>query len=454
MLPRSRFLFFPYLFLLLTPLLLPAQERSDLQQILDRLDRLERENHNLADEVRALRSELAVRSEPLVSRASAPAREAPVEERVAVAERRTEELSQSKVETGQRLPVTLTGMVLFNAFLNGRASGGFQAPLTASPSDSVTGGGASLSQSIIGLRFQGPRVLRGGQVTGTLDLDLWGGTSSSLNHLVRMRVATLRVDWKNSSVSVGQDKPIIAPRDPDSLSQVAFSPLTSAGNLWLWQPQARFEQRFALGESAGVRAQASVYQTSEPLASAGPEYQATLSTARPALEGRFELWRKFASGARVEIAPGFHVSQTHVAGVSLPSRLFTIDWMIQPVAKFQFTGTFFNGRNAAGVGGLRQGFTRIADRFTAVPAMGGWAQLSYLATKRLTLNAYGGQESNPAADLLRGQIARNFSYAGNLRYQLGSNVLLGLEANQARTTYVGGTLRLVNHYDLALAYLF
>ena len=32
--------------------------------------------------------------------------------------------------------------------------------------------------------------------------------------------------------------------------------------------------------------------------------------------------------------------------------------------------------------------------------------------------------------------------------------LIGAEANQIRTTYVGGWLRMVNHYDLALAYLF
>ena len=117
---------------------------------------------------------------------------APIEERVAVQEQRTEELSQTKVEAAQRLPVTLTGMVLFNAFLNSGANGGAQDPLVAAPSNSVSGGGASLSQSIIGLRFQGPRILGGGQVRGSLDLDLWGGTASSLNHLVRMRVATSR----------------------------------------------------------------------------------------------------------------------------------------------------------------------------------------------------------------------------------------------------------------------
>lgn len=286
-------------------------------------------------------------------------------------------------------------------------------------------------------------------------MDLWGGTASSLNHLVRLRVASLQIDWKNTSVMIGQEKPLIAPRDPDSLAQVAFSPLTAAGNLWLWQPQVRFEQRFAMGDNAGLKAQASLYQTSESAGSVAPPLQSTLSSASPGLESRFQFWSKFGSGARIEIAPGFHVSETHVAGTSIPSRLFTIDWMLQPMAKWRFTGTFFHGRNAAGVGGLRQGFTVIdANRFNAVHATGGWAQLSYLATKRLTLNAYSGQESDRGADLLAAQITRNLVYAGNAQYRLGPNVLLGLEASQARTSYLGGKIRLVNHYDLALAYLF
>jgi len=461
------------LILALFPFLLPAQERGDFQQILQRLDQLEQENHNLADEVHALRAEIAGARLP----AASPAREqasgaavgipgnappepvnvspVPMDERLAVQEQRTEDLSQTKVESAQRMPVTLAGMVLFNSFINGRANGGAQDPLAAALSDSVSRGGASLSQSIIGLRLQGPRVLGGGQVHGSIDLDLWGGTASSLNHLVRMRVATIQVDWKNISVTVGQDKPLIAPRDPDSLAQVAFSPLTSAGNLWLWSPQARVEQRFAMGDNAGLQAQASVYETSEPTGGVVPQYQSTLSTASPALEGRFEFWNQYASHGRIEIAPGFHVSETHVGGISVPSRLFTIDWMLQPFAKWRITGTYFHGRNAAGVGGLRQGFNFTDEnRFTAVRTSGGWAQLSFLASKRLTFNAYGGQESDHTADLLAGQISRNFLYAVNSQYRLGQNILLGLEVSQARTAYTGGKIRLVNHYDLALAYLF
>jgi hypothetical protein len=466
---------FQFLIWLFLPTLLPAQQ-TDLQQILDRLDHLEQENRNLAAEVHALREELAdsrrsavvaaspsATAEPPVAAAASQAAgpetvsntSASLEDRVAVQERRVDELSQTKVEASQRLPISLTGMALFNGFLNGRANGGAQDPLIASLSDNSSGSGASLSQTIIGLRFQGPRVLGGGQVRGAVNMDLWGGTSSSLSHLLRLRVATVQIDWKNQTLLLGQNKPIVSPRDPDSLAQVAFSPLTFAGNLWLWQPQIRFEQRFAMGENSGLRAQIGVYQTSEPVASAGSEYQASLTTARPALQGRFEFWHQFGTATRIEIAPGFHASQTHVAGMSIPSRLFTADWLVQPIAAVQFTGAFFHGRNTAGLGGLRQGFTLIGDQqFRAVQATGGWAQLSWLPTQRLTFNIYGGQESDRAEDLLSSQIARNFAYAGNALYRLGSNVLLGLEASQVRTTFVGGRSRLVNHYDVALGYLF
>jgi hypothetical protein len=437
-----------------------AQDPSGMQQILQRLDRLEQENRTLSAEVGALRLELAAaRGSNPVTPAPAgidePTAAVPLEERVAVEEQRTADQAQTKVEAAHRLPVTLTGMVLFNAFLNGRANGGQQNPAVASSLDSHSGSGASVSQSLLGFNFQGPQVAGGGQVSGQLHLDLWGGTSSSLNHLVRLRVATVAIDWKNQSIVVGQDKPIVSPRDPTSLAQVAVSPLAAAGNLWLWQPQVRFEQRFALGDSAGIKARAGVYQTSESTADATTEYASTLSSSRPGIEGRFEYWRTFGEHARIEIAPGFHTSETHVAGVSIPSRLFTVDWLIQPMSKLQFTGLFFTGENVSVIGGLRGGFTVFpSNLIRSVDAIGGWAQLSYLPTNRLTFNFYTGQESHKAVDLLAGEITRNFEYAGNAIYKLGSNVLLGIEASQVRTNYLQQSNRLVNHYDLALGYFF
>jgi hypothetical protein len=254
---------------------------------------------------------------------------------------------------------------------------------------------------------------------------------------------------------VAQDKPILSPRDPTSLAQVAVSPLTGAGNLWLWQPQVRFEQRFTVGENTGLRAQVGIYQTNEPSSAAGPEYTSTLSSARPALQGRFEFWHAWGLNRRVEIAPGFHTSNTHVAGVSVPSRIASIDWLIQPAAKLRWTGMFFQGRNAAGIGGLRQGFTIFGrDRIVPIHAAGGWTQLSFLPTSRLSFNTYGGQESNRTSDMIEDAIRRNFVYAANGIYRVGSNLLIGLEASQVRTSYLRSGIRRNNHYDITLAYLF
>ena len=160
------------LLLIVTPTLLLAQQKTDLQQILERMDRLEQENRALAAEVHSLRDALAAPApaapalDPTATRAPASA---PLEERAAVQERRTEDLEQIKVGTAQKLPVTLTGMVLFNAFVNSSANGGFQDPFFASLSGSrrrysnevclstcprnksIDGNAASASRSLSGL---------------------------------------------------------------------------------------------------------------------------------------------------------------------------------------------------------------------------------------------------------------------------------------------------------------
>ena len=94
--------------------------------MIDRLDRLEAQNRELMDEIRALRQQLA-ESQPAPAPASAAqtaeaeAPPQPLKERVDVNERRIADLDQTKVSSEHRLPVTLTGMLLFNAFLNGKA---------------------------------------------------------------------------------------------------------------------------------------------------------------------------------------------------------------------------------------------------------------------------------------------------------------------------------------------
>jgi len=361
-----------------------------------------------------------------------------------------------KVEASNRLPIRLTGMALFNGYWNSNSAGA-EYPISA-PLSAERFAGATVRQSMIGLEFQGPGTFWGGRVRGSLDMDFFAGSGSSLNSLFRLRTAAIEVDWRNRSFLVGQEKPIFSPRDPASLAQVGVSPLTGAGNLWLWQPQARFEQRLVLGEQTSLRAQVGLFQTSETSAALPATFDETLEPRRPALQGRFELSHAFGERRRIEIAPGFHTSSTHVAGASVPSDLVSVDWLAAPWARLEFTGIFFSGRNLANLGtGLRQGFTVLGEReVIPVHARGGWAQVAFEATSRLRFHFFAGQHDDRNADLLYrlGAIAKNQAYGANFFYRLAPNVLMSLEASQVRTTYIGSGNRLNRHYDLALAYLF
>lgn len=426
--------------------LMQAQDNDTLKQILQRLNRLETENRALAEEVKALREQLAeTRGQPA----------APVEERLSVVEARVEEQAQTKVEAANKLPIRLTGMALFNSFINGKYNGGSENPATAALSPNVRTSGATFRQTIVGLSFNAPAPVIGAKVNGSLYFDLFGGTTASANHLFRLRVATLSFDWANTTFSFGQDKPIIAPREPESIAQVGVSPLTGAGNLWLWQPQARIEQRFHFGADSGLRAQLGLYQTSEGATVVPAEYAAQVGRGRPAVQGRFELWHHFTEKKRIEFAPGFHTSTSQVASVNVPSNAFSLDWFANPFEKVEFSGAFYSGQNIGNLGTVRQSFTIVSEgNVLPVHSKGGWAQIAIPWTPRLSFHLFGGQHDDRNRDLLPGNIQKNQAYFGNLMYKVAPNVILSFEGGQVRTAYYRGGVRLNNHYDLALAYLF
>jgi len=427
-----------FFLLALVPGLVAAQSReaADLDRILQRLDVLERQNRELMSEIRALRDQLASASAapaatPAVT--SAPAAP-PLAERVDVAEQRIQDLALTRIESAHHSPVQLTGMILFNSYLNGKYAGGAQDPTAATAEAGAGSGGASLRQTIVGLKFQAPEKLAGAEISGDASLDLF--------------------QWKNTTFTVAQDKPILAPRDPDSLAQVGVSPLTGAGNLWLWRPQARIEQRFQFGNSAGLRAQAGVLETSET-GDVVSDYSSNPAPGRPAFEGRFVFWKSSADKGDFEIAPGFHVSDSHLLGYSVPSRIASLDWRIPLAPALTLTGTAFLGENLGVIGGLQQGVVVPYYRAPrAVHGAGGWAQLEYRATRRLSLHVFAGQEADRSRDLEAGLISENRAYGANAMYHILSNVLVSFEPAIVRTAYVGSPTRLNPHYDLAFAYLF
>lgn len=420
---------------------LPAVAQTpDINTLLERLERVERENRALTEELRKLRLELEQRrDQPAV-----------LEERVAVVEKRVEEQAQSKVESPQRFPVRLTGMLLFNAYTNGAHGGTSEYPTTAALNPGQRSGGGYMRQSIIGLEFHGPRTIAGGQLSGNIYMDFFAGTQSFLNHLFRIRTGTIQIDWADTTLLFGQEKPIFSPRNPDSLAQVGVSPMTNAGNPWLWQPQVRIEQRFAIADDTAVRAQLGVYQTNEFSSQVPPAFASSLARYRPALQGRVELRHR-----GLEVAPGFHTSTSHVAGTSVPSNALSVDWLFAPLKQLRFTGLVYGGANLAHLGTLRQGVTVLGPRNAiAVRTWGGWAQAAWIPTDRLSFHFMHGQNDDRDRDLRGGGFGKNQNWAANLMYRIAPNVIVAWESSQVRTTYIGFGTRKNNHHDLALAYRF
>src|SRR5262249_43421721 len=163
-------------------------------------------------------------------------------------------------------------------------------------------------------------------------------------------------------------------------------------------------------------------------------------------EGRLAFWHTFNDNHRLEVAPGFHISTTHVGGLSAKSRLASLDWKMTPWWKLEFSGTAFHGQNAAGLGALGNGFALLPNRSVrSVDSSGGWAQLSLPVTSRLKFNLFSGFESDGAKDLPGNPLIHDFTYASNLMYHLGPNVVVSFEALQTRARFLSGTNEKHNH---------
>ena len=174
---------------------------------------------------------------------------------------------QTKVEAASKYRVRLSGIVLLNLFSNHGCMDSQDVPTWAIPEIPNVSGqtlGATLRQSEIGLEVFGPR-LAGARTSGNLQLDFAGGSPNTPNGvnfgLVRLRIASMRMDWKNTSIVAGQDNAFFSPLSPTSFASLAIPAFSYAGNLWGWIPQVRVEHRFNLSEGRASCCRAASWTT-------------------------------------------------------------------------------------------------------------------------------------------------------------------------------------------------
>ena len=398
---------------------------------------------------------------------------------------------QTKVESASKYRVRLSGIVLMNLASNQGVVDSIDLPTLAyarPPGGSGGSFGATLRQSEIGFEAFGPTVA-GAKTTADLQLDLAGGFPSIPNGinsgLVRLRTATMRMDWTNTSVVAGQDAIFFSPNSPTSFATLAIPALTYAGNLWSWVPQIRVEHKVALGEQSSLIFQGGIL---DPVSGEAPgtvpgevtgEAPGTgyyrqagpgEASRQPAYGTRIAWTRNvFGQPLRVGVG-GYYTRQDYGFSRNVDGWAGMTDIELPLNRQFSLSGKFYRGRALGGLYGgigrsvLFSGYPTLpSTEVQALNSIGGWAQLKYRPAKKWEFNAAFGMDNPYASDLKYFQypqsygdatLARNQGSFMNMIYRPRSDLLFSAEYRHLTTYSLTDGGNGAGHLNLMMGVLF
>ena len=370
---------------------------------------------------------------------------------------------QTKVESASKYRVRLSGLVLFNIFGNSGSVDSIDVPTYAAPSSNygaTSSFGATLRQSEIGLEVFGP-TFHGARTSGQVQFDFGGGFPAGAldgvnTGVVRLRTASARIDWQNTSIIAGQDNLFISPNSPTSFASLLTPSFGYSGNLWAWTPQIRLEHSFPLRSDQNFTIQAGILDNITGDLSYGThrQPQAGESTASPAYALR-TAWNGMLAGKAASFGVSGYFSPQHWGpGWNVNGWSVATDWRLPLAKQFELSGEIYRGKAIGGIGGAI-GQSVIFDAtpndpysgFWPVNAVGGWSQLKFIATPRLEFNGVFGLD-NPFSEDVRWfpapigpygiVLAANRSEMANVIFRPRSDLLLSAEYRHLRTSQLLG----------------
>ena len=402
---------------------------------------------------------------------------AEIREAQAMQETQIATLDQSKVESSSKYPVRLSGMVLFNGFVNTR-----RVDAAATPSVALYGSGStgvSARQTIVGLDIDGPDVL-GARTHGDVRLDMSasssGYTGSYSLGLVRLRTAHLDLNWSSTHAFFALDRPLISPETPSSLTAVAVPALAWSGNLWAWNPQAGLSYDAFTSGRGSLRVQAALIDSADPpplfsktnSGSYTPPSTAELSRwpgieSRIAFEGRDE-----ESGARFGVSGFFAPHRNSNSSFTFNSWAGALDFRVPATRFMQLSGSTYWGSALGGLGGGAYK-DYVASNingeyyYRALDDRGGWVQWKQKTGERLEFNEAFGIDNVPAGQLRPYAVttpvnvynlARNRTFTGNVIYSPSAYLLFSLEYRRIMSSYVTAPSTFSDVIGIAAGYKF
>jgi hypothetical protein len=403
-----------------------------------------------------------------------------LEESTQLTSSKVDEQYQTKVETAAKYRARLSGIVLMNAFRNVGTSDNLDFPnyaMAAAPGiDTQSSFGATLRQTEIGLEIFGP-TLAGAKTSANVRFDFAGGFPSTPNGvnfgIARMQTASVRLDWKNTSLIAGQDSLFISPLSPTSFASLSTPAFAYAGNLWGWTPQVRVEHRFDLPNEQSITLQGGILDNLDwepPSNQFFRSAQAGEGSGQPAYAVRSAWSRPVLEHPLTIGIAGYYGRQDWTWGRYVDGWAGLADWQIPIVRRLALSGEFYRGR---GVGGLGAGIGRAilfggspfdpTSSIRGVDSAGGWSQLKFQLTSRIELNGTFA-EDNAFAGSIRGFavdannfdtiLGRNHGMLGNLVYRPRSDLLLSAEFRRLQSFPVFGSEIVTNQLNLAMGILF
>jgi uncharacterized coiled-coil protein SlyX len=458
-----------------------AQEQTQMKAYQDQLQEMQKQLAALQQQLASEKSGVAPPASPAQSPSSVESSSQgassaaldEIREHQAIQDSQIAIHEQTKVETESKYPLKVTGLLLFNAFVNTR-----QVDLPEDPTYATGGGGStglSLRQTILGLDARGPKVF-GASSDADVRIDFFANGSQSnyaANGLLRMRTAHAGLNWNHTRAFIALDRSVIAPYTPSSLVATGEPALAWSGNLWSWVPQIGVSHQIPLHHSM-MKLAAGLVDVPNP-----PRLNATTTGTGTVWQAERSRWPgtnarvAFAigsDGTGPEIGMGGYFSPHMTSdGTRFNAWAGTLDLRVPLGSRFEFLSNVYRGQALGGLGA--GGYVDYVYEYHP-PArilhplddIGGWAQLKFKPTERLEFNtAYG--NDNPFANDIRlslinapnetySGLARNRAIFGNVIYSPSAYLLLSLEYRKLWTNFATGPTSTSDVIGLGAGYRF
>ena len=268
-------------------------------------------------------------------------------------------------------------------------------------------------QSFIGLRAA-PMTTGNWKPSVVVEFDFFGtrpsdtfGTENRVFNQPRLRIANFQLSNGNWKFEAGQDKLIIAPLDPISLSHVGMPLGASAGDLWGWLPQVRVERTLKFSDKTTGLLQVGVLRPEfgDPRLSDTPTAGTTIETSSPGSRSSMPFYQARAAishamnGSTATVGAGGHYGREILGATTnhIDTWAFAFDFRVPVQTRLILRGEGYVGSNLVPFqGGVVQGVAAIPNVTPAVPFTqinkisdaGGWSELTVRVTTDDKNHAY------------------------------------------------------------------